>query len=138
MDSSVQDNHNPAAPSPCQYTLKVLSNSLLGQYSNTHFLKPFLNRHVASRAVSASTGISGCFQPGQAKVVLGPNPLVSVRSTGERRKKPDRKPHPLPFDLRTPYRNLKSENSQDFAQKPKRKLYVHGFGFCSVYLEKQF
>jgi hypothetical protein len=73
MDSSVQDN--PAAPSPCQYTLKVLSESLLGQYSNTHFAKPFLNRHVASRAVSTSTGISGCFQPGQAKVVLGSAPL---------------------------------------------------------------
>jgi hypothetical protein len=28
MDSSVQDN--PAAPSPCQYTLKVLWNSVLG------------------------------------------------------------------------------------------------------------
>jgi hypothetical protein len=28
MESSVQDN--PAAPSPCQYTLKVLWNSVLG------------------------------------------------------------------------------------------------------------
>ncbi len=72
MDRSVQDI--PAAPSPCQYTctLKVLSNSLPGQYSNTHFAKLFFNRHVASYAVSTSTGISGCFQPGQAKVVLGP------------------------------------------------------------------
>ncbi len=25
--------------------------------------------------MSTSTGISGCFQPGQAKVVLGPTPL---------------------------------------------------------------
>jgi hypothetical protein len=73
MDSSDQDN--PAAPSPCHFTLKVLWNSLLGQYSNTHFAKPFLNRHVASRAVSTSTGISGYFQPGQAKVVLGPTTL---------------------------------------------------------------
>jgi hypothetical protein len=73
MESSVQDN--PAATSPCQYALKVLSNSLLGQYSNTHFAKPFLNRHVVSRAVSTSAGISGCFQSGQAKVVLGPTPL---------------------------------------------------------------
>jgi hypothetical protein len=28
MDSSVQDN--PAAPSPCQYTLRALLNSILG------------------------------------------------------------------------------------------------------------
>jgi hypothetical protein len=30
------------------------------------------------------------------------------------------KPHPLPYSLRNPYRNLKSENSQDYAQKPQR------------------
>jgi hypothetical protein len=86
MDSSVHDNL--AAPSPCQYTLKVLSNSLLGQYSNTNFAKPFLNRHVASRAVSIAYGISGCFQPGHAKVVLGPIPLgvnILVGTTEEKR-----------------------------------------------------
>ncbi len=33
--------------------------------------------------------------------------------------KPDRKPCPLPYGLRNPYRNLKSENSQDYAQKPQ-------------------
>jgi hypothetical protein len=33
--------------------------------------------------------------------------------------KPDRKPYPLPYGLRNPYRNLKSENSQDYAQKPQ-------------------
>ncbi len=38
----------------------------------------------------------------------------------ERGGKPDRKPYPLPNDLRNPYRNLKSENSQDYAQKPER------------------
>jgi hypothetical protein len=32
--------------------------------------------------------------------------------------KPHRKPHPLPSGL-NPYRNLKSENSQDYAQKPQ-------------------
>jgi hypothetical protein len=32
--------------------------------------------------------------------------------------KPDRKPYPLPHGLRNPYRNLKSENLQDYAQKP--------------------
>ena len=33
--------------------------------------------------------------------------------------KPDRKPYPLPYGLRNPYRNLKFENSQDYAQKPQ-------------------
>jgi hypothetical protein len=31
--------------------------------------------------------------------------------------KPDRKPCHLPYGLRNPYRPLKSENSQDYAQK---------------------
>ncbi len=35
--------------------------------------------------------------------------------------KPDRKPHPLPYGLRNPYRNLKSENSHGYAQKPIRQ-----------------
>jgi hypothetical protein len=34
--------------------------------------------------------------------------------------KPDRKSCPLPYGLRNPYRSLKSENSQDYAQKPQR------------------
>jgi hypothetical protein len=33
--------------------------------------------------------------------------------------KPDRKPYPLPYGLRNPYRNPNSENSQDYAQKPQ-------------------
>jgi hypothetical protein len=32
--------------------------------------------------------------------------------------KPDIKPYPLPKVLRNPYKNIKSENSQDYAQKP--------------------
>ncbi len=34
--------------------------------------------------------------------------------------KPDRKPYPLPYALRNPYRKLKSRNSQDYAQKSQR------------------
>ncbi len=34
--------------------------------------------------------------------------------------KPDRKPYPHPYGFRNPYRILKSENSQDYAQKPQR------------------
>jgi hypothetical protein len=44
---------------------------------------------------------------------------VKLLDTGkEKGGKPDRKPYPLPYGLRNPYRNLKSENSQDYAQKP--------------------
>jgi hypothetical protein len=38
----------------------------------------------------------------------------------EKGKKPDRKPCLLPHALRNPYRNLKPENYQDYAQKPKQ------------------
>ncbi len=44
---------------------------------------------------------------------------VTVHCKGERRKT-DRKPYPLPYGSRNPYRNLKSENSQDYAQKLQR------------------
>jgi hypothetical protein len=36
--------------------------------------------------------------------------------------KPDRKPRPLSNGLRNSYRNLQSENSQDYAQKPRRNF----------------
>jgi hypothetical protein len=43
---------------------------------------------------------------------------VAVHCTvKEKGGKPDRKPYALLYGLRNPYRNLKSENSQDFAQK---------------------
>ncbi len=76
MESSVQDN--PAAPPPCQYTLKALLNSVLGKQSSTQFAQHFLNRLVWSRPVSTSTAMSDCFQPGQAKVMPGPTPLVTT------------------------------------------------------------
>jgi hypothetical protein len=41
---------------------------------------------------------------------------VSVK---EKEGKPDRKPYPVPYGLQNPYRNLKSENSQDYAQTPQ-------------------
>jgi hypothetical protein len=56
--------------------------------------------------------------------------------------KPDKKPFPLPYGLRNPYRNLKSENSQDYAQKPQRhctfmnsasgKQYTANLGLISI------
>ncbi len=44
---------------------------------------------------------------------------VTVHCKGERGK-PDRKPYPLSYCVRNPCRNLKSENSQDYAQRPQR------------------
>jgi hypothetical protein len=38
----------------------------------------------------------------------------------EKEEKPFRKPYTLPYGLRNIYRNLKSEISQDYAQKPQR------------------
>jgi hypothetical protein len=42
--------------------------------------------------------------------------LVTVKEKGG---KPDRKINPLPYGLQNPYRKLKSENSQCYAQKPQ-------------------
>jgi hypothetical protein len=47
--------------------------------------------------------------------------LYAVKENGG---KPDRKTYPLPYGLRNPFRNLKSENPQDYALKP-----LHEFGF---------
>jgi hypothetical protein len=54
---------------------------------------------------------------------------ASVKETGG---KPDRKSYPLPYGLRNLHRNLKSENSQDYAQKPQQNCtYVHDFGIST-------
>jgi hypothetical protein len=37
----------------------------------------------SSRPVSTATGISGCFYPGQAEVVLGPTPLAYTMQNSE-------------------------------------------------------
>jgi hypothetical protein len=42
--------------------------------------------------------------------------LYTVKEKGGR---PDRKSYPLPYSFRNPYRNLNSENTQDYAQKPQ-------------------
>jgi hypothetical protein len=41
--------------------------------------------------------------------------MYNVKEKGE-------KPYPLPYGLRNPYRNLKSVNTQDYAQKPQRNF----------------
>jgi hypothetical protein len=40
----------------------------------------------------------------------------------------------LDFNINIVHGNLKSENSQDLAQKPQLKWYVHEFGFSAVEL----
>jgi hypothetical protein len=46
--------------------------------------------------------------------------LYTVKDEGG---KLGRKSHPLPYGLRKPYRNLKSENSQDYAKNPKEIVF---------------
>jgi hypothetical protein len=45
---------------------------------------------------------------------------VLLYTVKEKRGKLVGKPYPLPYGLRNPYRNLKSDNSKDYAQKPER------------------
>jgi hypothetical protein len=40
-----------------------------------------------------------------------------LHTVKEKKRKPDRKPYPLPFGFINPYGNLKLENSQEYAQK---------------------
>jgi hypothetical protein len=43
-----------------------------------------------------------------------------------------RKPNPLPYGLRNPYRNLKSENSLDYVQKPQQNCtFMNSASVCS-------
>ncbi len=54
---------------------------------------------------------------------------VTVHFKGERRK--SWKPYSLPYGLRNSYRNLKSENTQDYAQKPKRNwMFMNSASAC--------
>ncbi len=65
--------------------------------------------------------------------------LYTVKEKGG---KPDRKPYPLPYGLRNPYRNLKSENSQDYAHKPQvcswSRLLGSFFHHDGMYARKRF
>jgi hypothetical protein len=47
----------------------------------------------------------------------------------EKAGKPDRKPHPLPRGLRNQYRNIKSENSPDYARNLKRNCMFMNSAF---------
>jgi hypothetical protein len=55
--------------------------------------------------------------------------LYTVKEKGG---KPDRKPYPLPYGLRNPYRNLKPEKISRLGPETSMKLHVHEFGFCSA------
>jgi hypothetical protein len=60
--------------------------------------------------------------------------LYTVKEKGG---KPDRKPYPLPFGLRNPYRNLNSESSQEYAQKPQRNCTFMNSAYVLSFLEEQ-
>ncbi len=68
--------------------------------------------------------------------LMQPLAVSSVRllyTVKEKRGKPDRKSHPLPYGLRNPHINLKSENSQ-YSQKPQRNCTFmnSAFGLIST------
>ncbi len=46
--------------------------------------------------------------------------ITALYNIKEKGGQPDRKPYPLPYGLRNPYRNLKSEKPQDYGQKPQQ------------------
>jgi hypothetical protein len=58
-------------------------------------------------------------------------------SVKEKGGKSDRKPYPLPYGLRNPYRNLKSENSQDCVRKPQRDCMSMNSASVNFYRGKQ-
>ncbi len=52
----------------------------------------------------------------------------------EERGKTYRKPYPFPYGLRNPYTNIKSENSQDYAQKPQLNCtFVNSVSGCVLW-----
>jgi hypothetical protein len=57
------------------------------------------------------------FKITQPHIVSTVQLLYTVKEKGG---KPDRKPHPLRYGLGNPYKNIKTENSQDYAQKPQQ------------------
>jgi hypothetical protein len=60
--------------------------------------------------------------------------FLQTHAGKEKGGKPYRKPYPLPYDIRNPYRNLKTDtsNSQYYAQKPNKIVYVQEFGFRAL------
>jgi hypothetical protein len=59
---------------------------------------------------------------------------VLLYTVKEKGRKPERKPHPLPFDLRNRSRNFKSEKRiLKIRLINSKKLYVHEFGFSIVF-----
>jgi hypothetical protein len=62
------------------------------------FKTPASVRLVSSPSVSTYTGISGCFQPGQAKVVPGPTPMGKLHSLLRGQEGPGGGQHGIPGD----------------------------------------
>ncbi len=57
-----------------------------------------------------------------------------LHTVKEKGGKPDREPYLLPYALRNPYRNLKSRNSQDYAQKSQRNCaFMNSASLCGIF-----
>jgi hypothetical protein len=67
-----------------------------------------------------STALPGDFYFFKLTQPLTVSTVQFLYTVKEKRRKPDRKPYPRPYGLRNPYRNLKYENSEDYAQDPQQ------------------
>jgi hypothetical protein len=105
-------------PPPCYYRS---THSVLPQ--GWDHSDPRNNRIQRPNSRAESRQSLKIFPPCYSQVTSAGLPFSRVQflyTVKERGKKPDRKPYSLPYGSRNPYRNLKSENSQDYAQKPQR------------------
>ncbi len=83
---------------------------------NPNFKLDFFPKVLTNLFKTTSTGDFCFFKLTQPLPVSTVQSMYTVKEKGG---KYDRKPYPLPHVLRNPYRNLKSENCQDYAQKPQ-------------------
>jgi len=104
---STTASHTPPPP-PTTYRGRILGRNLDLDKSLKSFLYSFALRFLFLQTHATSYRFNSSV-------------TYTVKEKGG---KPDRKPYPLPYCLRNPYRNLKSENSQDHAQKHPRKCTV--------------
>ncbi len=84
------------------------------------FLRPNSWTKSRQKSQSPSTALPWDFYFFKLALPLIVSTVQLLYTVKEKGGKPDRKPYPLPYGLRNPYRNLKSDNSQDCVQKPQR------------------
>ncbi len=121
----------------CMRLLRCVHSSLTVSKENSlsdtppyKFVKLYVHLRSNSWTKSSQKSFPPCYSPLQLflQISISSNSRnllqLLVYTVKEKGGKPDRKPFPLPYGLWNPYRNLKSEISQDYAQKPQRNCTV--------------